>query len=126
MITDPIADMLTRIRNAYAVGKSYCVVDYSKIKESILAILKKNNYIEGYKKEKNTIEIQLKYNGEKPAITKIERVSKPGRRIYVKKDEIPSVLSGHGIAIISTSKGVITGAEAKEKNIGGEIIAKVY
>ena len=126
MNTDPISDMLTRIRNAYAVGKPSVLVDASKIKEAILAILKDTGYIESYKKEGANFVIELKYVDGKPAVSKIERISKPGRRMYIKKDEIPVVLSGHGIAIMSTPKGVLAGEDAKKLGLGGEYIARVY
>lgn len=126
MITDPISDMLTRIRNSYAVGKSSVSVDASKIKEAILGILKETGYVADFKKEGSVFNIELKYNDGKPAVSKIERISKPGRRMYVKKDEIPVVLSGHGTAIMSTPKGVVTGEEAKRQGLGGELIARVY
>lgn len=124
--TDPIADMLTRIRNAYSVGKELVSMQPSKIKEAILKILKESGYIKDFKREDNKLTVILKYENGVPAATKLERVSKPGRRVYVKKDEIPAVLSGQGISIISTSKGVITGEEAKKEQLGGELIAKVY
>jgi small subunit ribosomal protein S8 len=126
MNTDPIADMLTRIRNAYQVDKANVPVGASKIKEAILKILKGAGYIADFSKDGKNFLIELKYNEGKPAVSKIERVSKPGRRLYVKKDEIPTVLSGQGIAIVSTPKGVLTGDQAREKGLGGELIAKVY
>jgi len=126
MNTDPISDMLTRIRNAYMVGKETVVVSVSKIKEAILHILKETGYIQNYSKDGKNFLIELKYKDNKPAVSHIERISKPGRRLYVKKDEIPVVLSGHGVAIISTPKGVVTGEQAKEQGLGGEFIAKVY
>lgn len=125
-ITDPISDMLTRIRNAYAVGKDSTTMQASKMKEAVLSILKENGYIEDYKNDGKIITVTLKYENEKPVVSKLERVSKPGRRMYVKKDEIPTVLSGRGITIISTSKGIVTGQEAKKQSLGGELIAKVY
>lgn len=125
-LVDPISDMLTRIRNAYAVGKEQVCLPTSKVKLSILNILKEQGYVEDYKIEGKELCIVLKYKGYAPAITKIERVSKPGRRIYVKKDEIPQVLSGQGLAVISTSKGIMTGNEAKSQALGGELICKVY
>lgn len=124
--TDPIADMLTRIRNAYSVGKDSVSMQPSKMKEAVLYILKENGYINEFKKEGSKLVVNLKYNNDSPAATKMERVSRPGRRVYVKKSEIPTVLSGEGIAIISTSRGIITGEEAKKENLGGELIAKVY
>jgi small subunit ribosomal protein S8 len=126
MTTDPISDMLTRIRNAYLVGKESVSIDASKIKEAILVILKETGYIEKYSKDGKNFIIELKYKEGSPVVSKIERISKPGRRYYVKKDEVPVVLSGHGIAIISTPKGVMTGEKAKEQGLGGELIAKVY
>lgn len=125
-IVDPISDMLTRIRNAYAVNKEEVILPSSKLKASVLAILKENGYVDDFKEENGKIAITLKYENEKPVVHKIERVSKPGRRIYVKKDEIPRVLSGQGIAVVSTSQGVMTGEEAKSKALGGELICKVY
>lgn len=126
MNTDPIADMLTRIRNAYSVGKDSVDINDSKLKLSILEVLKQNDYIEDFKKDQKMITVALKYQNGKPAVSKIERVSKPGRRVYVKSTEIPVVLSGRGITIVSTSKGILAGVDAKKNNLGGEIIAKVY
>ncbi len=125
-MTDPISDMLTRIRNAYAVQKETATVSISKIKGAVLAILKETGYIADFKAEDKDYVISLKYVDGKPAATHLERVSKPGRRVYVKKDEIPNVLSGQGLTIISTPQGVITGKDAKEQGLGGEIIAKIY
>lgn len=125
-LVDPISDMLTRIRNAYAVGKEEVCLPSSKVKLAVLSILKSNDYVNDFKVESGKLCIELKYEGGQPVIKKVERVSKPGRRIYVKKDEIPSVLSGQGIAIVSTSKGIMTGHEARENSLGGELICKVY
>ncbi len=126
MFTDPISDMLTRIRNAYLVGKESLVVDSSKLKTSILKILKENKYIKDFKQDGKVITIVLGYKDSKPLIERVERVSKPGRRVYVKCEDIPVVLSGKGVVILSTSKGILTGDEAKKNNLGGERIAKVY
>jgi small subunit ribosomal protein S8 len=125
-IVDPISDMLTRIRNAYSVGAKDVCFDASKLKLSVLEVISKNGYVGGYKNDNGKVCVELKYNDTTPAIDVVERISKPGRRVYVKKDEIPSVLSGHGIAIISTSKGLMTGSEAKAANLGGELICRVY
>jgi small subunit ribosomal protein S8 len=125
-LVDPISDMLTRIRNAYAVGKDDLCLPASKVKLAVLSILKEEGYIEDFKNEDSQLCISLKYKGANPVIKKIERVSKPGRRVYVKKDEIPNVLSGQGIAVLSTSRGVMTGEKAKENSLGGELICKVY
>lgn len=125
-MTDPIADMLTRIRNAYTIGREVVFIESSKLKIAILTILKEQGYVEDFKKDENRIEINLRYDNKGPAVTKMERVSKPGHRVYVKKNEIPSVLSGRGITLISTPKGVMTGDKAKENKLGGELICKVY
>jgi small subunit ribosomal protein S8 len=131
MLTDPIGDMLTRIRNALMVKKKEVVVEpASKLKMAILDVLKREGYIEGYKIEgegvKKKIIVYLKYYQGKPVIQVIERVSKPGRRIYVGVDEIPKVYNGLGIAILSTSKGVLSDREAKKLRVGGELICKVF
>jgi len=131
MLTDPIGDMLTRIRNAIMVKKKELVVEpASKLKMAILDVLKREGYIEGYKIEgegvKKKIIVYLKYYQGKPVIQVIERVSKPGRRIYVGVDEIPKVYNGLGIAILSTPKGVLSDREAKKLRVGGELICKVF
>ncbi len=131
MLTDPIGDMLTRIRNAIMAKKKEVVVEpTSKLKMAILDVLKREGYIEGYKIEgegvKKKIIVYLKYYQGKPVIQVIERVSKPGRRIYVGVDEIPKVYNGLGIAILSTSKGVLSDREAKKLRVGGELICKVF
>lgn len=132
MMTDPIADMLTRIRNAIMRRKPKVEVPASNLKIAIARILKEEGYISNYKvyvdqnKHQNIL-IYLKYDekGESP-IHEITRVSKPGRRIYVSKDEIPVVKRGFGIAIISTSKGVMTDAQARKLGVGGELICTVW
>jgi len=131
MLTDPIGDMLTRIRNAIMVKKKEVVVEpASKLKMAILDVLKRKGYIDGYKIEgegvKKKIIVYLKYYQGKPVIQLIERVSKPGRRIYVGVDEIPKVYNGLGIAILSTPKGVLSDREAKKLRVGGELICKVF
>ena len=131
-MTDPIADLLTRIRNAYAAGHKTVEVPASKLKCEIVRILHEKGYILAYKvveaEPYNTIKIALKYHPEtkKAAIKKIERVSTPGLRKYAGVEDMPRVLNGMGIEIISTSKGVITDKEAKELNVGGEILCYVY
>lgn len=128
-MTDPVADMLTRIRNASLVHKKEAVVPYSKLKMNIAKILERECFLD--KAEEITeglpsILLKLKYVNGVPAIQHIERISKPGHRRYVSKDEIKSVLNGFGISIISTSKGILTNKEAKKNNIGGELICEVY
>ena len=131
-MTDPIADFLTRIRNAYLAGKKVVEVPSSKMKVALTKILCEKGYILSYKVVEgtpyNTIKIALKYHPQTKmaAIKKIERVSKPGLRQYVDTNSIPRVLNGLGIAIISTSKGIITDKEAKELGVGGEVICFVY
>lgn len=125
-LVDPVSDMLTRIRNAYAVNKDSVCFEISKLKLAVLTILVEAGYVEKYEVEEKTVCAYLKYKDGKPAIESVERVSKPGRRIYVKKDEIPTVLSGRGIAVISTSKGIMTGDDAKKAQLGGELICRVY
>lgn len=125
-LVDPISDMLTRIRNAYAVSKQSVTFPTSKLKVAVLEIFKNNDYIEDFKQEGQSITVTLKYDQGKAVIEKVERVSRPGRRVYLKKSEIPVVLSGRGMAVVSTSKGMMTGEDAKKENLGGEIICKVY
>ena len=136
MINDPIADMLTRIRNAMMAGHADVAMPSSNIKKEIARILKEEGFIddftvnEGEKASQNTLQIKIKYAGErrsrKPVITGIERVSRPGRRVYTRHDEIPWVLSGMGISILSTPKGVMTGQRARQEGVGGEILCKVW
>ncbi len=128
--TDLIAEVFTRIRNAIMAKKVNLDVPASSMIKAILAILKKEGYIDDYKfiedKKQGTLRIYLKYTAGKPAITKIRRVSRPGLRLYVKKDKMPTVLRGRGIAIVSTSQGLITNVEAKEKSLGGEVIGYIW
>lgn len=129
MMTDPIADMLTRIRNASLVGKKEVSLPYSKIKMGIANILIKNGYVEKaeeVKDKKPYILLTLKYHNGIPAINSIKRVSKPGHRIYIKNSDIKPVLSGFGFAILSTPKGLLTNLEAKKEQVGGELICEIY
>ena len=131
-MTDPIADYLTRVRNAYLAGKKVVEVPSSKMKVAITQILCEKGYILSYKVVEgtpfNTIKIALKYHPQTKmaAIKKIERVSTPGLRRYTDVENMPRVLNGLGIAVLSTSKGVITDKEAKDMNVGGEVICYVY
>ena len=129
MMTDPIADMLTRIRNAVAVNKPEVVLPYSKIKLAIAKILVKEEYLESAEKidEKfSNLKLVLKYNNKKPVITHIKRISKPGRRVYVGKDSIPFVLNDLGIAVMSTSRGVMSNKQARRSRVGGELICEIW
>ena len=128
--TDPIADMLTRIRNANA-AKHICVdVPASNVKKAIAEILLEEGYIKNYQViedgKQDIIRIALKYNGKERAISVIKRVSTPGLRIYKSKEELPKVLKGLGIAIVSTSKGIMTDKKARKENVGGEVMAFVW
>ena len=128
--TDPIADLLTRIRNATMVGKAEVRVPTSKIKKVVAEALKANNYLVDVKEEagkpRGTLVITINKPGENSVINEITRLSKPGRRVYVKAEEIPKVKSGRGLVLVSTSKGVITGQEAVKLRLGGELLLKVY
>ncbi len=133
MLSDPIADMLTRIRNAIMAGQANVSVPYSKVKVEVARILLEEGYIAAFsvnEEAKRSIVIELKYFGRRrvrrPVITGIKRVSTPGRRVYVGKREIPWVLSGMGIAIMSTPQGMMTGAQARRAGVGGEVLAYVW
>jgi small subunit ribosomal protein S8 len=135
-IIDPIADMLTRIRNAVSAGHSMVAMPSSKLKIEIAKIMKDEGFLEGYdvadseQTVQKVLRLKIKYVGERrerrPVISGIERVSKPGRRVYTKKQDIPWVLSGIGVAILSTPKGVMTGTRARQLGVGGEILCKVW
>lgn len=132
MYTDPIADFLTRIRNAYLAGHRVVEAPASKVKKAITEILFDQGYILSYKFDENevqgSIKIALKYNAEttESVIKKIERISTPGLRKYVGVEDLPRVLNGLGVAIVSTSKGVMTSKQAARENVGGEVICHVY
>ncbi len=130
-MTDPVADMLTRIRNANTAGHAEVDVPASKIKKNIAEILLKEGYIKGFEvvetEPQDVIKIEMKYGaGKQKVISGIKRISKPGLKVYVKKDEIPKVLGGLGIAIISTSSGLITDKQARELGVGGEVVCYVW
>ena len=129
--TDPIADMITRIRNAQLRMLNTVSIPNSKFRARILDVLKEEGYIGDYKflsneKNKGSLVVNLKYNNGLPVIREIRRVSKPGRRIYTKADSIPKIQSGLGMAIMSTSMGIMSDNDARKQNIGGEIICKVF
>jgi small subunit ribosomal protein S8 len=129
MMTDPIADMLTRIRNGLAANKKTVAMPHSKLKESIASVLKSEGYITGFSMDsaegKPMLNVDLKYYQGRPVIDKMSRVSRPGLRIYKSKDELPKVMGGLGIAIISTSKGVMTDRAARKDGHGGEVLCYV-
>ncbi|MCA9957838.1 MAG: 30S ribosomal protein S8 [Anaerolineales bacterium] len=133
-MSDPIADMLTRVRNAMQREHPTVSMPHSSIKEAIAQVLQEEGYIEGFEvlpeQPRSVLQVNLKYIGgrreRRSVITGLERVSRPGRRIYVSKDEIPWVLSGMGIAVLTTSKGIMTGQKARQLGVGGEVICKVW
>ena len=133
-MTDPIADMLTRIRNALAVRKPEVVLPFSKMKFTLAKILVETGYIgkaevlekAASEKSFNEIKVTLKYLGSEPAIRNLKRISRPGRRVYAKTDKLPTVLNKLGIAIISTPRGIMTNKEARKKHLGGAVICETY
>lgn len=131
-VTDPVSDMLTRIRNGYIAKMDSVSIPYSKLKTEIARILDEEGYIRSYeiRKDENVgglIKIYLKYDKDKKSvITVLKRISKPGLRVYAQKDEIPRVLGGLGTVILSTSKGVLTGTGAKKLGVGGEVICSIW
>ncbi len=126
-MTDPIADMLTRIRNANQMHSKEVSMPVSKIKTEIAKILTDEGFVTNYEVKDNTLTLTLKYAENKErVITGLKRISKPGLRVYAGKDELPRVLNGLGIAIISTPKGVMTDANARKNNVGGEVIAYIW
>lgn len=131
LVTDPVADMLTRIRNALVARHTQVLVPASTLKKSIAQILLTEGYISGYEIMNNnaqgTIKIALKYGPNKArVISGLKRISKPGLRVYARKDEVPKVLNGLGIAILSTSRGVMTDREARKSAVGGEVLAYIW
>jgi small subunit ribosomal protein S8 len=135
-VSDPIADMLTRIRNAVMIGQPNVAMPSSKVKAEIAKILKEEGFVDGFevvdseKPGQKVLRIKIKYTGERrerqAVLTGLVRVSRPGRRVYTKKQDIPWVLSGMGVAILSTPKGVMTGQRARQLGVGGEILCKVW
>ena len=128
-MSDPIADMLTRIRNAQMVRKAVVVMPSSKLKVAIAQVLKDEGYIDGFQVKtvdgKSDLEVALKYYAGRPVIERIERVSRPGLRIYKGRDEIPQVMNGLGVAIVTTPKGVMTDRKARQTGVGGEVLCYV-
>lgn len=130
--TDPVADMLTRIRNAINVNKQEVTMPHSKMKEAIAEILKQNHFVQSVAVKNNedapgkTLSIVINQSSENARITEISRMSTPGRRMYTRADKIPTIMRGRGIVVVSTSKGIMTGDDAKKQRLGGELICKVY
>lgn len=130
-MTDPVSDFLTRLRNASKAGLAQCVSPHSKLKESIAAILKTEGFITDYAdgadaQGHKTLVVTMKYAGTTPAITNLSRVSTPGRRLYCRYSEIPRVLNGLGISILSTSKGLMKDADCRRNKVGGELVCNVW
>jgi small subunit ribosomal protein S8 len=126
-MTDPIADLLTRIRNGNTAGKAYVEAPFSKIKGEIVRILKQEGFIKNYSQNERTLRVYLKYaDHNQRVISEIKRISKPGCRVYCSTDDLPKVLNGLGIAVVSTSKGVLTDKEARAANVGGEVLCTVW
>lgn len=129
-MTDPIADMIARIKNAVLARHESVVIPHSKMKEAVAKILLESSYIEGYTvtdaKPQPDIVITLKYINKLPAITDIKRSSKPGRRLYTSATKVPRVLNGYGMSILSTSKGVMSNVSARKANVGGELICQIW
>ena len=129
-MTDPISDMLARIKNALLAQHKEVVMPHSKVKEAIAKILATYNYIESFsvvdKKPQPDLAIKLSYKGKIPMITDVKRISKPGRRLYSTVDKVPSSLNGYGITIVSTSKGLLTDKEARKQNVGGELLCQIW
>lgn len=129
-ISDPISDLLVRLRNANAVGLTEVVLPHSRLKSDVVRVLKREGYISDFKLQKDgkksNLQVTLKGKGEGRALTGLKRISTPGRRKYVKSTDIPRVLGGMGVCILSTSSGVMSGQEAKKKKVGGEILCQVW
>ncbi|HEY1932809.1 MAG TPA: 30S ribosomal protein S8 [Acetobacteraceae bacterium] len=131
MLSDPLGDMLTRIRNAQHARHTSCVAPASKLRLNVLDVLKREGFIRGFAAEQlrpgvAQIRIELKYNEGEPVIKEIHRVSKPGRRVYSKIKELPRVYAGLGVSILSTPRGVLSDAEARAANVGGEVLCRVF
>ncbi|MCA7118878.1 MAG: 30S ribosomal protein S8 [Acidibrevibacterium sp.] len=130
-LTDPLGDMLTRIRNAQRSRHSVCVAPASRLRANVLEVLKREGFIRGFSAEElrpgvARLRIELKYNEGEPVIKEITRVSRPGRRVYSKIRELPKVYAGLGISILSTPRGVLSDAEARAANVGGEVLCRVF
>ncbi|MBD5607698.1 MAG: 30S ribosomal protein S8 [Desulfovibrio sp.] len=126
MLTDPIADMLTRIRNAHLALHKEVNVPRSRMKEALADILKREGYVEDTTVDGDNIVLTLKYMNGKPAISGLKRISSPGRRVYVNSKEIPNVQNGLGICVLSTSSGVMDGKTAKDRKVGGELLCEIW
>ncbi|OGV95980.1 30S ribosomal protein S8 [Microgenomates group bacterium RBG_16_45_19] len=128
-MTDPIADMLTRIRNALRSHQAIVLIPHSKVKEAIAVVLKQEQYINDYRvttTQPKVIELNLRYVAGQPAISHLKRLSKPGRRLYTSAKHLPSVLGGYGLTILTTNQGILTTKKARKANLGGEVLCQIY
>jgi small subunit ribosomal protein S8 len=130
-LSDPLGDLLTRIRNGQRAGKATVVSPASRLRANVLEVLKREGYIRGYETAEqrpgvSTIQVELKYHDGQPVIRRIDRVSKPGRRVYSRIGDLPRVYNGLGISILSTPRGVMSDSEARAANVGGEVLCKVF
>lgn len=123
---DRVGDLLIRIKNGYMASKKEVTSSYSKLNLAILDVLVKEGFISGFIKQDNRIKVELKYDRKMPAITGIKRLSKPGRRVYMGREDLPSVLNGIGICLVSTPKGVMSDKTARKENVGGEVMALIW
>lgn len=126
MVTDPVGDLLTRVRNAALRRSREVVMPYSRLKFDIAKVIEKEGYISGVKKIKNELSLTIVYKGRRPLLTGIKNISRPGLRIYRKKDELPRPIGGAGISIISTPQGVMSNKDARKKNLGGEVLGEIW
>lgn len=129
-MTDPIADMIIRIKNAFLARQNETLVPHSKLKEAIAKLLVENGYLDAVELQagapQSNLLLKLKYVGKVPAITDVRRVSKPGRRLYSSASEIPQALGGYGLTVVSTSKGIMSGTQARQLNVGGEVLCQIW
>ncbi|MGH2378463.1 MAG: 30S ribosomal protein S8 [Candidatus Limnocylindria bacterium] len=125
-VSDPVGDMLTRLRNAVGARHEKVELPASRLKAEIARILQAEGYIAGYEKAGDDLVVRLKYQGRLPVLTGVDRISRPGRRVYRQRDDMPRVMGGLGIAIVSTSAGLMTGTDARRRGLGGEILAWVW
>lgn len=129
-MTDPIADMIIRIKNAFLARQTETLVPHSKVKEALAKLLVENGYLESVDvraaQPQSQLVLKLKYVGKVPAITDVRRVSKPGRRWYSSASDIPQALGGYGLTIVSTSKGILSGTQARQLNVGGEVLCQIW
>jgi small subunit ribosomal protein S8 len=131
MLSDPVADLLSQIRNGYRAGKAAVAVPWSNFKEELAGVLASEGYLANIKMQgeepgKRELVLELRYTGRQPVLTEIKRISRPGRRVYVGKKNLPVVLGGRGVAVVSTPAGVMTAKEAKKRSLGGEVICAVW